>query len=362
MNIKLIAILMTMAAAGSFADTVATTSGVAIHTIQERYTTALEPRTNLDSVAMSPATKDGVAMLFATAKSTNVVKVYDASTGKEQFEIGHAGDTSEGFLRPNGVSVADDLLLVVERDNRRVSVRAIPGFAQLATFGDDVLRKPYGLWVQSLGGDRYRLFVTDNYEGPNETVPPNDELGERVKQWLLTVKRDANGNPTAIESHYEKSFGETSGPGLLRVVESIFGDPLYDRLLIAEEDESPATGLVIKAYDLAGRYADSQMGAGIFSAQAEGIALYACEDGSGYWLATDQAKDKSVFHLFDRQTLQHVGAFRGVVTANTDGTWLSKGGIAGFDDGVFFAVHDDQAVSAFAWSDIASALDLKGCN
>jgi 3-phytase len=360
MNIKPIAIFITFAAASSFAD--AATRTTEVHTIHERYTTALEPKANLDSVAMSPAAADHGAMLFATAKSTNVVKVYDASTGEERFEIGETGDSSEGFLRPNGVSVADDLLLVVERDNRRVSVRAIPGFMSLATFGDDVLKKPYGLWVQDLGNDQYRLFVTDNYEGSNDTVPPNDELGERVKQWLLTVNRDANGNPTAVDSLFEKSFGDTAGPGVLRVVESLFGDPLYNRLLIAEEDSSPATGLVIKEYDLAGRFVGSQMGAGIFSSQAEGIALRACEDGSGYWLTTDQAKDRSVFHVFDRETLKHAGAFRGNVTANTDGIWLSEGGIPGFDDGIFFAVHDDQAVSAFAWSEIANALDLQACN
>ena len=45
------------------------------------------------------------------------------------------------------------------------------------------------------------------------------------------------------------------------------------------------TGLVIKVYTLDGQFSGRQVGKGIFTAQAEGIALYACENGSGYWLS-----------------------------------------------------------------------------
>ena len=95
----------------------------------------------------------------------------------------------------------------------------------------------------------------------------------------------------------------------------------------------------------------------------EGIALFACPDGSGAWLATDQYKDLSLFHVFDRKTLEHRGAFAGQLTANTDGVWLHQAPTARFPNGVFYAVHDDMAVSAFDWRDIAKALDLPAnCN
>lgn len=335
------------------------TAPVTVHTIEEQFTTLLEPEANIDSVAVWPAGSDRGALLFATGKATDVVKVYDAASGEELLEIGANG--SAQYKRPNGVTVIDDLLIVVERDNRRVHIHSIPDFRQLATFGTDVLIKPYGLWVQGMGNGNYRVFVTDAYEGPGEAVPPNVELGERVKQWRIKVDRAVDGSAVGIESHFEKSFGETSGPGVLRVVESIFGDPLYDRLLIAEEDEMPETGLVIKEYNLDGRFTGTVVGAGIFSSQAEGIALYACPEGSGYWVSTDQAKDRTVFHVFDRETLQHVGAFMGEVTANTDGIWLAATGVPGFEEGAFYAVHDDQAVSAFSWSNIVDALDLQYC-
>ena len=86
-----------------------------------------------------------------------------------------------------------------------------------------------------------------------------------------------------------------------------------------------------------------------------------CADGSGWWIGTDQYKDRSVFHLFDRNTLQHVGSFAGKLTANTDGVWLDEQGDARFPQGVFYAVHDDQALAAFDWRDVASALQLNPC-
>jgi len=337
----------------------AKSAAAAVATIDERYITALEPQANIDSVAVAPGEP---ALLFATAKATDVVKVFDASSGVELEELGGSGESQEQYLRPNGVAVADDLLVIVERDNRRVNIRSIPDYRVLGTFGDDELRNPYGVWVQSLGDGEYRAYITDAYEMPDESIPPGEELDERVKVYRFSVERTKAGEPPALNSRFEKSFGETTSPGALRVVESIFGDPAHDRLLIAEEDEDPVTGLVIKVYDLDGSFTGEQIGKGVFEAQAEGIALYACEDGSGYWLSTDQADDRTVYHVFDRQSLKHAGAFMGKTTANTDGVWLATDGVPGFDSGAFFAVHDDQAVSAFDWRDIVAALDLESCS
>jgi 3-phytase len=361
MKHAVIAILLAATGAIAIGETTGIPDDTSIPVVRERFVTSLEPEANIDSVAVSPASGGEPALLFATAKATDVIKVFDASSGKELRELGSTSISPEQYQRPNGVAVTDDLLIVVERDNRRISIRSIPDYRVLATFGDDVLRKPYGLWVHQLTENRFRLFVTDAYEMADESVPPNGELDERVKQWVFIVNRDSNGAPVAIDSRFEKSFGDTTVAGALRVVESIFGDPLHNRLLIAEEDESPETGLMIKVYDLAGRFTGETIGKGVFEAQAEGIALYACEDGSGYWLSTDQAKNRTVYHLFDRKTLQHVGAFTGEVTANTDGVWLATGGIPGFESGAFLAVHDDQAVSAFDWMDIAGALELTSC-
>jgi 3-phytase len=125
------------------------------------------------------------------------------------------------------------------------------------------------------------------------------------------------------------------------------------------EPSGAATGTALREYRMDGRYAGRTIGEGLFRAQAEGIALWQCDDGSGYWLATDQFKDRSLFHVFDRETLAHRGAFAGHATGNTDGVWLHQSGTANFPHGVFYAVHDDMAVAAFDWRDIAAALELR---
>lgn len=323
--------------------------------LKERYVTALDPALNIDSVATHIGTP-GVTWLFATAKEGNVIRIYDASTGELIRDLGGSGVRPGELRRPNGVVTLDGMLVVIERDNHRVQIFSLPELEAVATFGDGDLVKPYGGYMRSVGADRYELYVTDNYETPDEQVPPESELGRRVHLFTIEATRDDSGAVRTLNAAHTKAFGATSGPGVLRVVESLWGDPQQDRLMIAEED--PAGGRVIKVYSLAGRFSGEIVGAGVFEVQPEGIALYTCSDGSGYWITTDQSDGRNVFHLFERRSLAHAGAFQGVTTRNTDGIWLAREPLPGFPAGAFFAVHDDQAVAAFDWRDIASALGL----
>jgi 3-phytase len=257
--------------------------------------------------------------------------------------------------RPNGIAVIDDLALVVERDNHRVQLFQLPSLKPLLVFGADDLKQPYGLWVRPQK-DSYEVIVSDNYMSPqNEDLPPPlAELGQRFKRYQL--KRV----PAGWQAKLMGSFGETTEAGAIRIAESVFGDVENDRLLLAEEDV--ATGTRLREYDLEGRYRGRDIGADLFKAQAEGMALMRCEGGAGFWIATDQFKDRSLFHIFDRKTLNHLGAFAGEKTANTDGVWLDQTADARFPQGVFYAVDDDQAVAAFDWRDIANALNLPACS
>jgi 3-phytase len=74
---------------------------------------------------------------------------------------------------------------------------------------------------------------------------------------------------------------------------------------------------------------------------------------------TDQFKDRSLFNVFDRQSLRYLGAFAGTQVGNTDGVWLHQAATTRFPQGVFYAVHDDMAVGAFDWRDIAKTLGLR---
>ena len=338
------------------ADPLLSASGEPHASIAEAFVTALTPEDNIDSPASWRA-PDGKTWLFATAKEGKGLVLYDGDTGATLRSVGTEGRGPGQFRRPNGVAVSGDLLFVVERDNRRVQVLALPSLATVATFGERELQQPYGLFIRELSAGEREVLVTDAYmigeDAKGDDIPPPlAELDRRVQRYRVRVEGD---KVTAVNSG---AFGDTTAAGAIRVPESLWGDVANDRLLISEEDV--ATGTAYRDYTLAGEFRGGTMGLGRFKAQAEGVTLWSCPDGSGYWLTTDQFKDRSLFHVFDRKTLQHLGAFAGHTVANTDGVWLQQAGTARFPQGVFYAVHDDMGVGAFDWRDISAALGLKG--
>lgn len=323
--------------------------------LAETWQTVRDEIDNTDSVATWHA-QDGAHWLLATAKETDRLLIYDAATGALLRKHGESGTGPGQFDRPNGVFVIDDLAFVVERDNRRVQLLQLPDLGSLLVFGgdgDDALRKPYGLWVHRLASGDYRVYVTDNYETADEQVPPAAELDRRVHQFL--VRRGAEG----WTAQRERMFGATAGLGVLEIVESIWGDPMHGRLLIADEEQTRQRN--IKVYGFDGAFAGHRVGAGVFHFQPEGIALYTCADGSGWWFATDQGKQENFFHLFDRRTVEYRGSFGSPTVLNTDGIWLTQTPMPGFDHGAFYAVHDDGNVAAFDLGAVLDALGVARC-
>ena len=154
-----------------------------------------------------------------------------------------------------------------------------------------------------------------------------------------------------------RTFGETTGPGVLRKVETIGVDAAHDRVVIAEELEPDSHW---KIYHLDGSFSGQVFGRGYFPHEAEGLALYACSDGGGHWIATDQDEETNTFHVFDRRTLEHQGAFTGATTRNTDGVALTQAAFGPFPSGAFYAVHNDGNIAAFSWGEIAEGLGLRG--
>lgn len=320
--------------------------------VRTAFITAATPADNIDSPAVYHG-PDGLHWVIATAKATHQLVVYDAVTGQEVRRVGTGGAGAGQLQRPNGILVLDDsLLLVVERDNRRVQGFRLPSFEPLGTFGEAVLRRPYGLSAHREAGG-YRLYVTDNYETVAEAVPPLAELGERVKSFRVAMDR---GRLRAI---FVRSFGDTTAAGAIRVTESILADPANNRLLIAEEFEGDSH---LKVYTLDGRFTGETVGRGLFPQEAEGIALYACGDSAGYWIATDQGDTANTFHLFDRQSLRYVAPFSAERTSTTDGIALTQRAFGQFPAGALYVSNGDEAVSALSWTDIAAATGVApGC-
>ena len=331
--------------------------GISLHaappvaTINESFFTTEQPRENIDSPAAWHG-PDGRHWLLATSKAGHTVNIYDATNGVMLRRAGGPGDGPGQFNRPNGIWVAGDYALVVERDNHRVQILGLPGLDPVATFGADELVKPYGLYVRALAPGRWHVYVTDSYETPAGETPPAAGLGRRVHLYEVGIEG------RVVEGELIKTFGDTAGKGVLHIVESINGDPAHDRLLVADEDEDPARGLNIKIYDHAGRFTGRTIGDGVFKYQPEGIALLPTGERGGYWICTDQGKQENLFHLFDRETLAHAGTFRGAYTLNTDGVWLSPRPLPRYPAGIFYACDNDKRISAFPVAEILAALGL----
>ncbi len=318
------------------------------------FLTEPRPEDHIDSATLWSGI-DGERWLIASGKSSDTLLVYDASSGRLLREVGGSGNGLGQFRRPIGVFAIDELLFVVERDNARVQVLTLPAFEPVGEFGSPTLRRPYGLWIDTVPVGWYRVYVTDDYRLSGKVVPPDAELGKRVQVWQ--VRRRAEGD---LRARYARALGPTEPPGALRAVESIHGDRTNLNLLIAEEDETrrgSETGL--KLFTMDGIFKDRVVGVDDFRGQPEGIALWACDDGSGYWLAADQSRAATRFLVFDRRSLELSGSFHSPQVSNTDGIWLHQQAIEGFPEGVLYVLHDDQAVAAIDWRAIADAVGLR---
>lgn len=312
----------------------------------------MSPLDTLDNVDSPAAWRapGGEVLLLATAKESHVIMAYEGDTGALVGRMGRPGSAPGEFLRPNGIFVHDDLVYIVERDNRRVQVLTLPDFQSVATFGDDVLLKPYGITGFEDADGTLHLWITDDF----------DVTGQGPATWQNRVKRFAvritgSGADAVVVATGAGTVGDAEGAGRLVVVESILADPTHDRLLIADEDDAER---VIKVFRLDGRFTGQRLGANVFRAEPEGIALYACGH-EGYYLMADQSPEANQFQVFDRTSLEHVGTFAGEVVANTDGVAVLQGPVGSLGSGAFYAVHDDQGVAGFRWTDVAEALGLR---
>lgn len=318
--------------------------------IKENFQTQRDEGDNVDSPTIWHG-PDGQHWLLATAKEGDVIVVFDATDGSLIKRVGESGTGKGEFERPNGIAVIDNLMLVVERDNQRIQVFSLPEFNSLGSLSHEDIRLPYGLTVfQSAQGDGYELYMTDNFNPALEGYPAQGELDERIHHFRFSVVGDS------LQSEHLRVFGEIRGKGVLHKVESLFADPAHNRLMIADEAYNQRS---VKVYDLKGNFSGEIVPSEYFTSEPEGIALYSCSDGSGYWIITDQHESPdNKFQVFDRQTLEHVGTFKGEITRNTDGIWLTQQSFGPFEKGAFYPVHDDGSVTGFDMEKVGQALDL----
>jgi 3-phytase len=310
--------------------------------VRERWISEADTAWNLDTPALWT---DGVmSRVLVTAKESHDLRIFDGVDGRLIAAWGREGERAGEYRRPNSVVVVGDFALVVERDNRRVQVLEMPEGTPLGSFGRGVLEYPYGAAVTGTP-EALTLWVTDDYGGDDRNlVDPT----RRLHRFDIVLH---SGAAPVVREH--AAFGEATGIGSLRVVESIQADPDAGTLFVA--DESTKSYL---EYGSDGRFRGRLLAEGRVRGDPEGLAFVRCGVDRGYWIATDQRDEVSLFHVFRRGDLGYIGTFRGISTANTDGITFEPGPVPGFAAGVLYAVHDDQALSAIDWGEASRALGL----
>ncbi len=314
-----------------------------ICTVSAQFMTERDRRLNVDSVAVWHG-PDGQHWLVATAKASHTLPVYDAATGQLIKTIGEPGTDWSQLQRPNGIAILNDLLFIIERDNKRLQIFNLPEGKALG-MTTDMMERPYGVAVVAIEpGRRYMIYVTDNAGRHGDNNP------KKIHQYEAIYQEDR------VELQWIKTFGDDDGNGALWKVESIAVDPFYNRLFIADEHEERQN---VKIYTLDGQFTGQTIGDGLILYEPEGIALYETNDHEGYIIVTDQHRQGNQFWLFDRKTLVPIKAFIGEETRNTDGIATTNHSFGPFSSGAFYAVHDDGNIHAYDWHTLDTTCSIK---
>eukprot|EP01080_Neovahlkampfia_damariscottae_P008382 gene8382-207_t len=299
------------------------------------YTSGTSREHNVDSITYW--NQKDLNWIIATAKATNELIVYSAVDGSLIKKISHLN-----LKRPNGIVLLPDsnIIAVVERDSHLIHFVSLPKFKTILKSPSHFLKRPYGIDSFKDENGIHHIYVTDNYMEAEfskkkkkmkfSKIPPLSSLNKRVKHFKVDLKKK--------QIDLVNSFGETKGNGILYKVESIIIDRSYDHILIADEMQKH---LGIRIYSLDGKYIKT-FGEGVFIEEPEGFALLQCSNGKGYWIMVDQHKFRSIFHIFDRISFEHIGSFVGAFTANTDGVTLTQNVFGEFNAGAFFTRQSKQ--------------------
>jgi myo-inositol-hexaphosphate 3-phosphohydrolase len=297
------------------------------------------PGTNVDAPCFWLNRGDpSASLLFATAKDSGLVEVFEFPSGRLVGIIG-------GFGRPNNCVVHGDLLLTTDREAGKngaapggVKVHHLPDLTPIRTLASDT-SQPHGIDVLTTPpGGAARVYVSDSADASIHVY--DLESGAAVAKF-----------PTGF------------GAG----IEPVLVDDERRRLFVARGEKEKTRGIGV--FDLEGRL-QREFGAGVLTKDGEGMALYRCGDG-GYLVIVDQHKKKTQFEIFDRGTLEHVASFtladaEGEPTSATDGIAIVQDPVPGFPTGFLAAcdgcgTNEPDEIDVVSWERIAGALGLRRC-
>ncbi len=310
-------------------------------TVPLAYQTTIPPggHGTLDTPAVWVAPNPYRSLLLVTDKTQDYIEIHDPVENVYLGRLGGPGSEPGKLARPNSVAVAYgvptsagplDVLFVVERDNHRVTMFYLPYGLYLGQLGSSDLAEPMGIALY-WDGPQLQVWITD--------------IGRRPQR---VVVYDVVQAPGGLGGTWQRNIAMPAGA----VLESIVVDPFAKRALVC--DEGSAADVMV--FDLQGNLLQ-RFGAGRFTDDPEGLAIFDLGNGTGYVIITDQQSMPMEFEVFDRQDFHWITNFSGPTTG-TDGVALLQQPLPNFPHGSFYAVHSDDRVHAYDWAAIAAATGL----
>lgn len=245
----------------------------------------------------------------------------------------------EGLDRPNNIDVAYnvrlgnrtvDIAVATERNRNRLRVfEIVPGVGLQALASLPVFDAPMGIAMYTRKKDNALFAVVSRKTGPSGGY-----------LWQYRVLHDGRGS---LKLEKVREFGTFSGT---KEIEAIAVDAEREHIYYSDE------GAGVRKYHADPAHPDAAKEIALFGTTGwkgdrEGLAVH-----GKYVIATDQQPVNSVFHVFDRDSLQEVGAFR-IGSDTTDGIEISR-------QGLFIAMNDNRRNFILAdWKAIAAALKLR---
>lgn len=294
------------------------------------------PGVTVDSLAFWEAPDPADSLLLATAKGNGLVEVWPAPYDGAERPPLRPPRFAEGAV--NGIAVdaaADELFVALARPASTVLVFSLPElrFLREIVAGEEDLRGEPNLGLLRMPDGARRLYVSAD---------------------VRVFAYPAEGG--------DRLFGFDAAAPL----ESLLADEAEQVLYLP--DEVGRSG--VYAYDPDGRPlvpggGPAFGGDGVFQADAEGIALYACRDadgrdtGAGWILVADQRSPASDFEVFDRASWAHLGRVQLAGVSGTDGIASTRQALPGHPGGLFAAVDADRRIALVGWDRLLEAMGLR---
>lgn len=312
---------------------------------------------DIDDPAIWIHPTDPAKSLFFLSDKAGEIHIYDA--GQNFVQLVSFSSTLNNIDTRYGFNLGGQQIDIVSANLRsagRLAVLRIKpdwtqGDAVEVLAGDDcpattciantIQTESYGFTLYKRASDG-NVYVFDK---------PKD--GSPIKQYHI------DGSSGQINVQEVRTISDVS----IGVAEGFVADDQLGYVYFSEEDGSGGVHQYNADPDSSNQNRVGNFGNSEFTGQREGTTLYACNDGTGYIIVSNQSGATGGFFLYDRQnpTSPPVKTFVASGASNTDGLDVSNAAIPGFPNG-FLIIQDDGGKNyhMYDWADVAGT-DLVVC-